>query len=238
MRLDRFLSECRVLSRKEAARAVRCGRITVNGRAAERADVGVLPDSDVITLDGVEISYKKFIYIMLNKPEGYVSATEDSALPTVVELLPDSLRRFEPFPCGRLDRDTVGLMILTNDGELSHLLLSPKRHVTKKYRFCSEDALPAGAEREFENGVVLSDGYECKSAKIELDADRRGGVITLSEGKYHQIKRMIAALGSRVTYLERIEFSGIPLDSSLARGEHRPLTEQEISTLKGAVGRK
>ena len=222
MRLDKFLSECHVLSRKDSARAVKCGRITVNGRQAKSADMSISPDTDEIALDGTPLAYNKFIYVMLNKPEGYVSATEDSSLPTVVELLSEDLQKFKPFPCGRLDRDTVGLMILTNDGELSHLLLSPKRH----------DPLPPDTKQRFENGVVLSDGYECKSAKIELTEDRTGGIITLNEGKYHQIKRMVAALGSRVTYLERIEFSDIALDKKLGRGEFRHLTEDEVKSLK------
>ena len=168
---------------------------------------------------------------MLNKPEGYVSATEDSRLPVVTELLPGELRRQELFPVGRLDRDTVGLMILTNNGKLAHTLLSPKRHVSKLYRFESADALPEGAEERFRDGVVLADGYECKSAVIRLSESRSSGEITLTEGKYHQIKRMVAALGSRVTYLERIAFADIPLDESLARGEWRYLTEGEISSL-------
>ena len=169
---------------------------------------------------------------MLNKPEGYVSATEDSRLPVVTELLSEELQRMELFPVGRLDRDTVGMMILTNNGKLAHSLLTPKRHVTKEYYFKAAERIPDGAEQIFADGVTLADGYECKSAGLVCDADRMGGVITLTEGKYHQIKRMVASLSNAVVFLERISFGGIPLDRSLARGEWRMLTESEISLLE------
>ena len=231
MRLDKFLSECHLLSRKESARAVKSGRITVNGRRAVSADMSISPDFDEIALDGTPVTYNKFIYVMLNKPEGYVSATEDSSLPTVVELLSEDLQTFKPFQCGRLDRDTVGLMILTNDGQSAHTLLSPKHHVEKKYFFTAAEPLIEGAEERFQGGVTLADGYECKSALLELSEDRCSGIITLTEGKYHQIKRMIASTGNKVTSLERISFADIPLDRSLSRGEYRLLTEEETAHL-------
>ena len=138
----------------------------------------------------------------------------------------------ELFPVGRLDRDTLGLMILTNNGKLAHRLLSPRRHVEKEYRFKCAEPLCDCIEEKFLDGVTLADGYECKSAVITPDADRMGGSIILTEGKYHQIKRMIAASGNRVTYLERVRFSDISLDSSLARGEYRPLTDSEREILE------
>ena len=141
----------------------------------------------------------------------------------------------ELFPVGRLDKDTVGLMILTNNGTLAHRLLSPKRHVEKDYRFESFDELSESVERDFENGVTLADGYECKPSKIVLNADRKSGIITLTEGKYHQIKRMIAAVGSKITYLERVRFASIPLDERLARGEWRYLSTEEISELEALL---
>ena len=171
---------------------------------------------------------------MLNKPEGYVSATDDKSLPYVTELLPDELRRQELFPVGRLDKDTTGLMILTNNGQLAHSLLSPKKHVSKVYYFTAAEPLRAGVEEQFKCGVTLSDGYECKSAEILLSDDRLSGEITLTEGKYHQIKRMIAAMGNRVVSLERIEFATIPLDRTLSRGEWRYLTSEEINVLETA----
>ena len=169
---------------------------------------------------------------MLNKPEGYVSATEDSKLPVVTELLDGELRKMELFPVGRLDRDTTGLMILTNNGPLAHRVLSPKHHVPKVYRFTAAEPMREGVEAEFLGGVTLADGYECKSAIIELDADRMGGLITLTEGKYHQIKRMVASTHNRVVTLERISFGGIRLDTNLARGEYRLLTTDEIALLE------
>ena len=169
---------------------------------------------------------------MLNKPEGYVSATDDPHLPFVTELLPDELRKRELFPVGRLDKDTVGLMILTNNGQLAHSLLSPKRHVEKDYYFTAKVPMREGVEEYFRDGVTLADGYECKSARIVLDNDRMGGIITLTEGKYHQIKRMVAASDNRVMSLERTSFGGITLDRSLERGQWRYLTTEEIALLE------
>ena len=184
---------------------------------------------------GRAVEYRKFTYVMLNKPEGYVSATEDSRLPVVTELLTPQLRKIELFPVGRLDRDTVGLMILTNNGQLAHTLLSPKHHVEKCYFFRCAEPLAEGIEEKFKSGVTLADGYECKSAKIKPSADRLSGQITLTEGKYHQIKRMIASTSNRVTYLERISFAGLSLDDSLLRGEWRYLTDAERLMLESAA---
>ena len=232
MRIDKLISECGLLSRKETALAAKRGQLLVDGEPVRDASRHIDPERQTVTLFGRAVEYRRFTYVMLNKPEGYVSATEDSRLPVVTELLPEELRRQELFPVGRLDRDTVGLMILTNNGQLAHTLLSPKRHVTKLYRFECSDPLPEGAEESFRDGVVLGDGYECTSALITLSDSRASGEITLTEGKYHQIKRMIASLGSRVTYLERIAFADIPLDTSLSRGEWRYLTPTEISSLE------
>lgn len=232
MRIDKLISEMGIASRRDTAAAAKRGQVLVNGVPVRDASTHVNPDTDQIEYCGRKISYGKFVFVMLNKPEGYVSATEDSKLPVVTELLPDELRRRELFPVGRLDRDTVGMMILTNDGVLAHTLLSPKHHVEKEYYFRAKMPMKDGVEEEFRDGVTLADGYECKSALIELDPDRLGGKITLTEGKYHQIKRMVAASDNRVVYLERISFAGIPLDPSLARGEWRYLTDEEIARLR------
>lgn len=238
MRIDKFLSEMGVASRNEARAVARRGGILVDGRAVRDISLHIDPDTAVVTYMGREVEYRKYTYVMLNKPEGYVSATEDAKLPVVTELLPDGLRRLDLFPVGRLDRDTTGMMILTNDGKLAHALLSPRYHVTKEYRFSADEPMREGAEEYFQRGVTLSDGYECKSALIVLEADRRSGVITLTEGKYHQIKRMVASAGNRVVSLERISFATIPLDPSLGRGEWRMLTDEEINILRTAVNEK
>ena len=234
MRIDKFISDSGIASRREAAAAAKRGQLLVDGVPERDASRHIDPERNTVNFMGRDISYMRFTYVMLNKPSGYVSATEDSRLPVVTELLPDELRRRELFPVGRLDRDTVGLMILTNNGQLAHALLSPRHHVEKVYRFESSDPLPPDAERMFAEGVTLADGYECKSARLSLDSERRRGGIVLTEGKYHQIKRMIASLGSRVVYLERVSFAGIPLDSALERGEWRYLSEAEAAMLENA----
>lgn len=234
MRIDKFISDMGVASRREAQRAARAGLVLVDGVAVRDLSKHIAPERARVVYSGREISYRKYTYIMLNKPEGYVSATEDSRLPVVTELLSDELRRLELFPVGRLDRDTLGLMILTNNGALAHALLSPRHHVEKCYRFEAAEPLAEGAEQLFLRGVTLADGYECKSARLTLCEDRKSGEIVLTEGKYHQIKRMIASTGNRVTSLERVSFGGIELDRSLSRGEYRFLTDLEIFTIEHA----
>lgn len=232
MRIDKLLSDMGLATRSEARAACKSGQILVDGKAVRDSSAHVDPEKQSITFRGRDISYRKYTYVMLNKPEGYVSATEDSRLPVVTELLDEELQRMDLFPVGRLDRDTTGLMILTNNGPLAHRVLSPKHHVPKVYRFGAAEPMIEGAEERFRDGVTLADGYECKSALIELDEDRMGGFITLTEGKYHQIKRMVASTSNRVVSLERISFGGIKLDTSLARGESRLLTTEEIAFLE------
>ena len=221
-----------ISTRKETALLAKKGQITVDGVPFRDASKHIDPEKNRVVFCGNEISYSKYTYVMLNKPTGYVSATEDSKLPVVTELLSEQLQRIELFPVGRLDRDTVGLMILTNNGPLAHRLLSPKQHVEKEYYFKCAEPLIEGAEEKFKSNIVLADGYECKSAVLIPDSDRMGGRIILTEGKYHQIKRMIASLHNKVTYLKRIRFSEIELDSSLYEGEWRMLREEEIKILE------
>ena len=233
MRIDRFLSDMGIASRRESAAAAKRGQITVDGEVVRDPSRHTDSDSATVIYMGRRVDYARHVYVMLNKPEGYVSATEDSRLPVVTELLSDELKRMELFPVGRLDRDTVGLMILTNNGPLAHSLLSPKHHVKKEYYFKCAEPLVADAEARFRDRITLADGYECKEAELVADPDRMGGVITLTEGKYHQIKRMIASTGNAVTFLERISFAGIPLDRTLSRGEWRMLTDTERALLGG-----
>ena len=235
MRIDKFISDSGLASRKEASVAAKRGLLLVDGEPVKDTSKHIDPEKQRVNFMGRDVVWRRYTYVMLNKPSGYVSATEDSRLPVVTELFPSELRRQELFPVGRLDRDTVGMMILTNNGQMAHALLSPRGHVAKEYRFECREPLPCGAERKFLDGITLADGYECKSATLVCDAGRTSGVITLTEGKYHQIKRMVASFGNKVTYLERISFAGIFLDASLSRGEWRYLTESEIQALENAV---
>ena len=224
MRIDKLLTTVGVASRTESAKAAKRGEITVNGVAVRRADVHVNPERDVVLYRGERIVYKEYVYIMLNKPDGYVSATDDPREKTVLELLPEKFSRLGLFPCGRLDKNTLGLLILTNDGEGAHRVLSPKHHVGKTYRFKCADPLTDADVELLANGIKLDDGYITKDAAIIPAPDRLSGEITLTEGKYHQIKRMFAAVSNKITYLERISFGHITLDPTLARGEWRELT--------------
>lgn len=224
MRIDKLLTHEGIASRKEAARLAKAGRISVNGAVVRSADIHVDPEKDTVCVCGAPVIYKEYIYIMLNKPAGYVSATEDGKLPTVLDLLPQNLQGRGLFPCGRLDKDTLGLMILTNDGDSAHRRLSPKHHAEKEYAF--ECKRPLSRLDELERGATLEDGYVTLPSKI-LQTGEKSGIITLTEGKYHQIKRMFESVGNKITYLERISFAGIKLDNALERGQWRYLTNGE-----------
>lgn len=235
MRLDKFFSAAAVLSRKECARAVRAGRVTVGGAVAKKPDQPCDPEKDEICLDGVRIGYRKNHYILLYKPDGVVSATEDGKDETVLSLLPPEYTAWGLFPCGRLDKHTTGLMLLTDDGELSHRLLSPRRHVEKSYRYRVKFPLTAEECTRFEAGLVLEDGYETKPAKIRQD-DAYSGTITLTEGKYHQIKRMMLALHNQITELKRVTFGPLTLPAEFSPGEWREVNETELAALRAAAG--
>lgn len=235
MRIDKLISDVGIASRKECAKAARSGGILVDGIPEKNTARHIDPEKNTVTYLGRVIEYKRFVYILLNKPEGYVSATEDTAHPYVTELLPEELRRRGLFPVGRLDKDTVGVMILTDDGKLAHTVLSPKKHVSKIYRFHLAEPLRVGAEEYFREGVTLADGYECKSAGLLMDESRLSGEIILTEGKYHQIKRMMGAMGNKVTYLERISFASLPQGNLPERGGWRYLTPEEERELRAAA---
>ncbi len=226
MRIDKLLSQMGKATRKESAQLARSGKICVNGIPVKKADMHIDPVKDEITLCGEKIVYKQFTYIMLNKPEGYVSATEDGREKTVLDLLPEEERRKNLFPCGRLDKNTLGLMILTNDGDSAHRCLSPKHHFKKTYFFKSSLPISDEQARELEVGIDIG-GYFTKPCTIKLNEGRTSGEITLIEGKYHQIKRMLEAIDNKIIYLERISFGSILLDASLKRGEWRYLTYEE-----------
>ena len=229
MRIDKFLSEMGKATRTESAKLAKQGKILVNGAVVKRSDTHINPETDTLTLNGSVVTYKKFTYIMLNKPEGYVSATEDGQENTVLDLISEEERRKNLFPCGRLDKNTVGLVILTNDGDSAHNLLSPKHHVSKVYKFNSKFPLSERDVQNLENGVDIG-GYFTKPCKISMITVSEGE-ITLTEGKYHQIKRMLEAVNNKITYLERVSFGAIKLDPNLARGEWRHLTDEEEKML-------
>lgn len=231
MRIDKFLSVTGAASRSESSKAAKKGKIIVDGIICDRVDTHIDPDINIVTYDGQTIIYREYTYLMMNKPAGYISSTDDLKERTVLELLPDSLRRQKLFPCGRLDKNTVGLLILTNDGALAHRLLSPKYHAEKVYYFrCANKLTDTDTER-FKKGIKIDGGYVTLPAGIDV-LTANEGYITLTEGKYHQIKRMFEAIGNKITYLCRVEFGGVELDEKLKSGGWRYLTDEEINILK------
>ena len=231
LRLDRLLTSTGAVSRKEAALAVRRGEVLVDGVALRDPATKVDETHARITLRGQPISFKRHLYVMLNKPTGYVSATDDRSLPYVLELLSPEHQRRGLFPVGRLDRDTTGLLIMTDDGETAHRLLSPKRGVEKVYRFtCSAPLCDADVARLGE-GITIDGGEKCRPAYLSPAPDGLSGTVTLTEGKYHEVKRMFRALDNEILTLERVCFAGLMLDGTLPRGAWRELDEGEIEHL-------
>lgn len=227
MRLDKYIVESGLASRSEITKVAKSGGVTVNGRTVSRVSGHIDPTVDKVTYLGREVIWREFTYVMLNKPDGYVSATDDLLNPTVLTLLPEELQRIGLFPCGRLDKNTLGLMILTNNGPLAHKLLAPKNHVSKKYRFTVKFPISENDVSDLESGVDIG-GYLTAPCKVEM-TDEKNGYITLTEGKYHQIKLMAEAVYNQITYLERVTFGPIALDEDLERGQWRFLTEEEQS---------
>ena len=217
-------------SRREVKALVRQGLVRVDGRLAASAEDKLDPAAAIITVAGETISLCRFTYVMLHKPAGVLTATEDRKQPTVLDLLPPELRRIGLAPVGRLDKDTEGLLLLTNDGELAHRLLSPKYHVDKRYLARVDGELSAADAEAFARGMTLGDGLECLPAGLEVLPDRVC-IVTLREGKFHQVKRMLAARGAPVLYLKRLSMGPLTLDDSLAAGAYRLLRAEEISAL-------
>ena len=234
IRLDKFLADMGVGSRTQIKEMARKGRVTVDGILEKKADRKIKPDQNVIAVDGRDISYAEQEYYMLNKPQGVVSATVDSRYKTVIDLILDK-KRSDLFPVGRLDIDTEGLLLITNDGELAHQLLSPKNHVDKVYFASIEGDLPSDAVERMKEGIILTDGIKTMPAKLEIQKEDSpaDSLLTIREGKFHQVKRMFEALGCHVVYLKRLSMGSLKLDESLQPGEYRPLTETEIRLLKG-----
>lgn len=235
-RIDKILSNLGYGTRKDLKKIVKNGMVQVNGITIKDSAMKVDPEKDKIVINGEEILYREFIYLMMNKPAGVISATFDNKDETVIDLLEVEHQVFEPFPVGRLDKDTVGLLLLTNDGDLNHRLISPKWKVDKVYFAKIDQKVTQEDIEKFKHGITLDDGYRCKEAILEIQKASEEGseiVLTIQEGKFHQVKRMFEAVGKKVTYLKRIEFGTLPLDEDLEEGEYRELTEEEITILKG-----
>lgn len=231
MRLDKFIVSCGMATRSEVKKLVKQGRVAVDGITAVKSDEKIDENTSVVCLDGEQLNYREFIYLMLNKPSGYVSATYDAKLPTVIDLVPEEYLHFEPFPVGRLDIDTEGLLILTNDGKLAHELTSPKKHVYKTY-YAELDADMEDADIEiFKNGIKLDEDFMTLPAELVITEDRKKVYISICEGKFHQVKRMCQKVGKNVVYLERVKMGGLELDGSLERGTVRELKDNEIQLI-------
>jgi len=233
-RLDKVLAHLGFGTRKEIKQLIKAGQVTVNELPVKDGGQIIDPTIDKIKVGEEAVTYKEFVYIMLNKPQGVLSATEDYNSPTVLDLLPESFRVFKPFPVGRLDKDTEGLLLLTNDGQLAHNLLAPKKHVPKTYYARIKGWVDEEDVREFKQGIVLDDGYQTRPAILKiLTAGPCSEIeLTIYEGKFHQVKRMFLALDKQVTYLKRIAMGPLTLDPSLGPGQYRELTEEEVEKLK------
>ena len=239
MRLDKFLVVCAVGSRTEVKNLLKAGRVTVNGKKEKSAKLQIDQKTDEIRFDGQVLEYEEFVYYMMNKPQGVISATEDSIHRTVLDLLDDIARTKEVFPVGRLDIDTHGLLLLTNDGKLAHALLSPKRHVDKTYLAQVEGIMTQEDVETFAKGIPLKD-FTCQPAKLEivsLDSVKNQSLVrvTIAEGKFRQVKRMVAYCGKEVVDLQRLTMGTLALDENLGQGEWRRLTKEELENLLASI---
>lgn len=234
-RLDKIIANRGLASRREVKDLVRQGRVLVDGVPAPAADSKVDPDTAVITVDGVPVSGERYTYLLLHKPAGVLTATEDKRQPTVLDLIPEDLRRRGLAPVGRLDKDTEGLLLLTDDGELTHRLLSPKYHVDKVY-YAQVDGIPDSSDAAaFAAGLLLGDGLQCLPARLEpLGGD--ACLVTLREGKFHQVKRMLASRGKPVRYLKRLSMGPLRLEDDLSPGQCRKLRPEELAAVRKACG--
>ena len=232
-RLDKLLSEAGIASRRELKAILRAGRVTVNGAVVTRGEEKFDENTARITLDGVPVELRRTVLLMLHKPAGFVTSTDEPGSRTVMELLPESLRRRGLAPVGRLDKDTEGLLLLTDDGELTHRLLSPRYHVDKVY-YAKVEGVPDAADAEaFADGLLLEDGLQCLPAKLEpLGGD--ACLVTLREGKFHQVKRMLASRGKPVRYLKRLSMGPLRLEDTLLPGQCRELSPEELAAVRSA----
>jgi len=234
-RIDKILSNLGHGTRKEVKALLKKGKVEIDGIIISDSATKIDPEKAVIKVSGEEIKYRKYIYLIMNKPAGVVSATVDNHDETVIDLIDEEYQAFKPFPIGRLDKDTVGLLLITNDGELNHKLIAPKNHVDKVYYAEINKLVDASDVAAFKKGVVIDDGYKCMPAVLEiLNADENGSevMVTIQEGKFHQVKRMFESVDKSVVFLRRISFGPLKLDENLCEGQYRELSEEEINLLK------
>ncbi|SFS46260.1 16S rRNA pseudouridine516 synthase [Paenibacillus sp. 453mf] len=238
LRIDKILSHMGYGTRSEIKKAVKNGYVTVDGKTIKNSGMQVDPDRDIVEIDGEVVKYREYIYLMLHKPPGVISATEDLREETVIDLLDEEYVIFQPFPVGRLDKDTEGLLLLTNDGQLAHNLLSPRKHVPKTYEAKVLGRIGDKEITVFQQGVTLDDGYVTKPAELIVISEEQTDMgiisnvqVTIHEGKFHQVKRMFEAVGSKVLYLKRISMGSLALDPELPMGSYRELTEEELNSL-------
>ena len=234
LRIDKILSNLGYGSRAELKVYCKKGMVKVNDKVISNPGTQVDTDVDKIEFNNEVVNYREFVYIMMNKPDGYLSATFDKRDPIVLDLIDKSYLAFEPFPVGRLDKDTEGLLVLTNDGQLAHRVLSPKKHVPKTYYAKIEGRVTEDDIKAFEDGVTLDDGYETMPAQLKiLKSDEQSEIeLTIHEGKFHQVKRMFESVGKKVVYLKRLSMGKLILDENLGLGEYRELTDEEVKLIE------
>ncbi|SEI06731.1 ribosomal small subunit pseudouridine synthase A [Halobacillus karajensis] len=233
MRIDKLLANMGYGTRQEVKTLLKSGNVRINGNPEKSAKTHVNPEEDQVTVMGEEVEYRKYIYLMMNKPGDLISATEDAHDPTVIDILQPEDQVFDPFPVGRLDKDTEGLLLITNDGQLNHRLTSPKKDVGKTYFAIIDGKVTEEDVQIFAKGITLDDGYHTKPGKlVVLHSDEVSEIeLTITEGKFHQVKRMFEAIGKEVTYLKRIMVGALELDEELDLGEYRELTDEEVEYL-------
>lgn len=230
MRLDKLLAHMGYGTRKEVKQLLKSGAVMWNGEVIKSANQKVSPEEDSITVYGERVEYKEFLYLMMNKPADVISATWDKMDQTVIDLLIEEDRHFEPFPVGRLDKDTEGLLLLTNDGKLAHQLLTPKNNIAKTYMAKVKHPIDEEDVKRFAEGIQLEE-FMTKPAVLERTVDDLIIRVTITEGKFHQVKRMVHAIDNEVLHLQRVSMGSLQLDESLALGEYRELTDEELSCL-------
>lgn len=231
LRLDKFISNQKNLPRKDSRKLIMCGKVTIDGQVVRIADTKVDPDRNVISLLGEEVGYKEHIYLMMNKPEGLVCASNDKNHKTVIDIIPENLKRKNLFTVGRLDKNTTGLLLITDDGDFAHKVISPKSETIKKYKVWLDGEVTNEMVDKFSEGITLADGTRCLPAKLELTDEPNVAFVYITEGKYHQVKRMFGIVDLGVDKLKRESIGGLVLDPYLSVGECRELNEDEFNQI-------